>query len=437
VIRALLVLLACIVGAAAAETDLAAGASDAQRQAESQLKDVRTRILTERAELSRELAEAYQHLDEARADAAVAAQDRAAAEEGLRRQRSTAALDEQTLRGAVAQLYAAARLEPPASTPDDAALAKAAGGIAARAADLPARLAFRLGTEEILDRDGLPTRAPVLRLGAFAGVALGDDDRTCGLLAATSSGRGMVSGPPLPPSARLHAGALPSTALIAVDVDGTLARSRPVSRGLGEWFASGGPFMWAILAVGLAGLVIIVERAGWFARARTGEEEARMLIAAAARGEPAARPPRRPLERVLAAALGAVGAQRESAIERAALAEEPGLERGLTILAALAGAAPLLGLLGTVTGMIGMFATLAEHGSGNPRLLSSHISIALVTTQFGLMVAVPLLVAHAVIARLRERQALLIEQAASALGLRPRVEPQAGRYSTELEQVKP
>jgi biopolymer transport protein ExbB len=328
-------------------------------------------------------------------------------------------------------------LASPASVPDDAGLAKAADGIAARAAGVPAKLAFRLGSEEILDRDGLPTRAPVLRLGAFAGVAVGDGERSSGLLAPTASGRGMVAGPPLPPPALLRAGALPGTVLVAVDVDGSLARARPVSHGLGEWFASGGPFMWAILAVGIAGLVIVVERSAWFARARMGQDEARKLIAAAARGEPASRPPLRPLERVLAAAIGAIGSQREAAIERAALAEEPSLERGLTILAALAGAAPLLGLLGTVTGMIGMFATLAEHGSGNPRLLSSHISVALVTTQFGLMVAVPLLVSHAVFARLRERQALLIEQAASALGLRPRVEPQATRYSTELEQVKP
>ena len=53
--------------------------------------------------------------------------------------------------------------------------------------------------------------------------------------------------------------------------------------------------------------------------------------------------------------------------------------------------APLLGLLGTVTGMIGTFGVITEHGTGDPRLLSGGISEALLTTQFGLMVAIPAL----------------------------------------------
>ena len=52
---------------------------------------------------------------------------------------------------------------------------------------------------------------------------------------------------------------------------------------------------------------------------------------------------------------------------------------------------PLLGLLGTVTGMIGTFAMITEHGTGDPRLLSGGISEALLTTQFSLMVAIPAL----------------------------------------------
>ena len=51
--------------------------------------------------------------------------------------------------------------------------------------------------------------------------------------------------------------------------------------------------------------------------------------------------------------------------------------------------APLLGLLGTVTGMIGTFGLITEHGTGDARLLSGGISEALLTTQFGLMVAIP------------------------------------------------
>ncbi|OYY26023.1 MAG: flagellar motor protein MotA, partial [Sulfurovum sp. 17-42-90] len=57
----------------------------------------------------------------------------------------------------------------------------------------------------------------------------------------------------------------------------------------------------------------------------------------------------------------------------------------------IAAVAPLLGLLGTVTGMITTFDTITEFGTGDPKLLSGGISEALVTTEFGLVVAIPLM----------------------------------------------
>jgi biopolymer transport protein ExbB len=57
----------------------------------------------------------------------------------------------------------------------------------------------------------------------------------------------------------------------------------------------------------------------------------------------------------------------------------------------VAAVAPLLGLLGTVTGMIATFDIITEFGTGNPKLLSSGISVALVTTELGLVVAIPAL----------------------------------------------
>jgi biopolymer transport protein ExbB len=427
--RVLLTLL-LLASLARAEEDVAAQAAAARAQAEQALKEGRARILGERAELARQLAEAYRKLDEARADAAAATSSRMGAEDSLRRVRAASSSEAQSLRGAVAQLYVAAGLVPPASSPDDAALEHVAAGIAARAQRLPASLEARLGEEEILDRDGVPVRSPVLHVGPAA-VALGADARVAGLLMPTISGRGMVAGDPLPRGA-LDPHALPPTGLIAVplDVDGSLARPHASGGGFTGWFASGGPFMWAILAVGVAGLALMAERTWWFARARLPAAEAEKLRAAALRGE-AVTAARRPLERVLAAG------RDSGALERALLAEEPALERSLSLLAALAACAPLLGLLGTVTGMIGMFATLAEHGSGNPRLLSSHISVALVTTQFGLMVAVPLLIGHAWFARLRERLAALLEEAAVGVAEPRPGAPAPGRYDTELERVRP
>lgn len=77
----------------------------------------------------------------------------------------------------------------------------------------------------------------------------------------------------------------------------------------------------------------------------------------------------------------------------------PRLERHLGTLAVLGGVAPLLGLLGTVTGMIHTFQLVTLFGSGDPRLLSGGISEALVTTEFGLAIAIPVLLIHAFLAR--------------------------------------
>lgn len=77
----------------------------------------------------------------------------------------------------------------------------------------------------------------------------------------------------------------------------------------------------------------------------------------------------------------------------------PGLEKHLGTLAVLGGVAPLLGLLGTVTGMIHTFRLVTIFGSGNAKLLSAGISEALVTTECGLTIAIPVLLIHAFLAR--------------------------------------
>ena len=77
----------------------------------------------------------------------------------------------------------------------------------------------------------------------------------------------------------------------------------------------------------------------------------------------------------------------------------PALNRLLPIIATTAAVAPLLGLLGTVTGMINTFNLIAIFGTGDSRVLSSGISEALVTTEFGLIVAIPALLIHALLSR--------------------------------------
>ncbi len=77
----------------------------------------------------------------------------------------------------------------------------------------------------------------------------------------------------------------------------------------------------------------------------------------------------------------------------------PGLSRGLPLIAIASATAPLLGLLGTVTGMIETFRLIDIFGTGDAKSLASGISEALVTTEFGLIVAIPALILHALLSR--------------------------------------
>ncbi|WP_434362371.1 MotA/TolQ/ExbB proton channel family protein [Parasalinivibrio latis] len=77
--------------------------------------------------------------------------------------------------------------------------------------------------------------------------------------------------------------------------------------------------------------------------------------------------------------------------------EQQGCEKGLSMLKLLAALAPMLGLLGTVTGMIETFQTITQYGNGDPKVMAGGISMALVTTVLGLIAAMPLLLAHNVL----------------------------------------
>lgn len=77
----------------------------------------------------------------------------------------------------------------------------------------------------------------------------------------------------------------------------------------------------------------------------------------------------------------------------------PSLERWLGTLALLAVIAPLLGLLGTVTGMITVFNVITSVGTGDPKLMAGGISEALLTTEFGLILAIPIMLVHHLLER--------------------------------------
>jgi biopolymer transport protein ExbB len=92
------------------------------------------------------------------------------------------------------------------------------------------------------------------------------------------------------------------------------------------------------------------------------------------------------------------------------LSAQPGLERFLPFMALTAAAAPLLGLLGTVTGMIKTFTLITIFGTGDAKSLSSGISEALVTTELGLVVAIPSLILHGLLSRMAKQKIGDLEQ---------------------------
>ncbi len=104
-----------------------------------------------------------------------------------------------------------------------------------------------------------------------------------------------------------------------------------------------------------------------------------------------------PLGRVLSVADTYAGLDPESMelkLHEAILKERPSIEKALNLLKIIAMIAPLLGLLGTVTGMIVVFQQITIFGAGDPKLMAGGISQALVTTVLGLLVAIPTLLLH-------------------------------------------
>jgi biopolymer transport protein ExbB len=83
-------------------------------------------------------------------------------------------------------------------------------------------------------------------------------------------------------------------------------------------------------------------------------------------------------------------------LDDAILKELPSLERGLSTIKVLAAISPMMGLLGTVTGMIETFQAITLFGTGDPKMMAGGISQALITTVLGLVAAIPLILLHSI-----------------------------------------
>jgi len=87
----------------------------------------------------------------------------------------------------------------------------------------------------------------------------------------------------------------------------------------------------------------------------------------------------------------------ELKLDEAVMRETPKVDRGISLIKMFAAMAPLLGLLGTVIGMILTFQTITLFGTGDPKIMAGNISLALVTTALGLIAALPLILVHSMI----------------------------------------
>lgn len=95
--------------------------------------------------------------------------------------------------------------------------------------------------------------------------------------------------------------------------------------------------------------------------------------------------------------------------------EQSELEKGLSMLKLFAALAPMLGLLGTVTGMIETFQVITQFGNGDPKIMADGISMALVTTVLGLITAMPILLAHNILSSQAETIRTILEKQGIAL----------------------
>lgn len=102
-------------------------------------------------------------------------------------------------------------------------------------------------------------------------------------------------------------------------------------------------------------------------------------------------------------------------LDEAILREIPKIERGLVTLAILAAIAPMLGLLGTVSGMIETFQSITLFGTGDPKLMSGGISQALVTTELGLAVAIPILLIHSALSSKSNRLVQILDEESASI----------------------
>jgi biopolymer transport protein ExbB len=177
---------------------------------------------------------------------------------------------------------------------------------------------------------------------------------------------------------------------------------------LEERIKQGGWIGFIILGIGAIGLLLALQRFIFLGVAGRGIAKQQKQTAPSLKN---------PLGRILAVYTEGMQDVETLALklDEAILREIPKIERGLITLAMFAAIAPMLGLLGTVSGMIETFQSITLFGTGDPKLMSGGISQALVTTELGLAVAIPLLLIHSAISSKSNRLVQILDEESAAI----------------------
>jgi biopolymer transport protein ExbB len=253
--------------------------------------------------------------------------------------------------------------------------------------------------ETFYELDGKASKAQVLNVGRIA--KYGFNDERAGVLAPSGNGKFKVWDATSQASAQaLVSGQNPENISVFLFDNAELSIEKQAEKGITDDVKAGGLIGKIILVIGLVGLVLIIVRIIFLLMLGADIQKITVKVNTLIEKDgvnaalKACKKNVSSASRVISATLRNIKKERghiEDIISESILYESSKIDRFGSAILVIAAVSPLLGLLGTVTGMIGTFDIITEFGTGDPKLLSTGISEALVTTKFGLVVAIPLL----------------------------------------------
>jgi biopolymer transport protein ExbB len=258
---------------------------------------------------------------------------------------------------------------------------------------------IRRETGKFYLQDGTEVEGTLVRVGNV--LAYGVSPQGSGVLAPAGGGLFKLWNVPTAEAAEaLAANRMPAVLPAYVFESTLVAVEPPVEKTFWGEMEKGGAIGYVILALGALGLVLIAVRAVFLQRAGASVPKIMDAVSPLVRAQrvpeaiEACKRFKGSAARVVTAALRNADREREhleDIVSESILHESTHLNRFGAFITTVTAVAPLLGLLGTVTGMIQTFDVITEFGNSDPKMLSGGIAVALVTTEQGLMVAIPCL----------------------------------------------